>query len=163
MNPNIRINIILSMDPNATPTLVQDNDIPVTLLERFIEIVNETSVARTPQEVELVKMMVFIVNYCDKETSSEDFNTDVKNQQLEKKLTPIFTSDFVSTEGLKLQDLVRQNNGICVIKSDPKNDARDVDENEMYAVFPTPMDAFTFTKMEHVMEKFGEILLLLRK
>ncbi len=71
-------------------------------------------------------------------------------------------SYFVSTKGIKLQDLIRQNNGICLIKSDPKNDASNADENECIQ-FPTPMNAFTFTKMKHVMYKFEEILLLLLK
>lgn len=44
-------------------------------------------------------------------------------------------SYFVSTKGIKLQDLIRQNNGICLIKSDPKNDASNADENECIQCF----------------------------
>ena len=106
-----------------------------TYLERFME--------SEEAEYPLVDMtsVVCLVECIDKNYTFEQIKQEVETKQLSNTYTAIVMSDFSATEKDELIKKVETNKGIYRFQL---SDNDDLEENTIYAAFPTPMDAFQF-------------------
>ena len=88
-----------------------------------------------------ITSVVCLVECIDKNYTFEQFKQEVETKQLSNTYTAIVMSGFSATEKDELIKKVETNKGIYRFQLSDNND---LEENTIYAAFPTPMDAFQF-------------------
>jgi len=82
-----------------------------------------------------------VLLHMNKNTPIDEFNLMIENKKLQKKITGTFMCDFKIGEEKKMIEIANTYNGLWETKLDGIDDPED---NEIYAVFSNPKDAYAF-------------------
>ena len=82
-----------------------------------------------------------VILHTKKNTPINDFNLMIDNKNLQKKITGTFMCDFKIGEEKEMIEIANTYNGLWETKLDGMDDPED---NEFYAAFSNPKDAYAF-------------------
>tara|TARA_B110000008_G_scaffold12294_2_gene11800 strand:- start:635 stop:1006 length:372 start_codon:yes stop_codon:yes gene_type:complete len=115
-----------------------------TSLSQFVRVFNIIGVLN-PQDMLFMYTAVLVTQHMNKTipTPINEFNSIIEEKHLQNKITGAFICDFQPGEVQKMIEVTETYNGRWETKLPNTNDPED---NEFYAVFSTPMDAYAFMR-----------------
>ena len=95
----------------------------------------------SPQDMLFIYTATLVTQHRDKNTPIEDFRAIINKEKLQDKITGAFICDFQHGEERGMVQAAKQHGGLWETKLESTGDPED---NEFYAVFLNPMDAYSF-------------------
>ena len=113
-----------------------------TSLSQFVRVFNIIG-DLNPQDMLFMYTAVLVTQHMNTNTPINEFNSIIEEKHLQTKITGAFICDFQPGEVQKMIEVTETYNGRWETKL-PNSD--DPEDNEFYAVFSTPMDAYAFMR-----------------
>jgi hypothetical protein len=95
----------------------------------------------SPSDKRLMYTATLVFQHMEKKTPKEEFQVIIDKENLQEKVTGAYICDFQYGEEVEMAQVAKKHGGLWEAHVDTSNDPED---NEIYAVFSTPMDAYSF-------------------
>lgn len=95
----------------------------------------------SPSDKRLMYTATLVFQHMVKKTPKEEFQVIIDKENLQEKVTGARICNFQYGEEVEMAQVAKKHGGIWEAHVDTSNDPED---NEIYAVFSTPMDAYSF-------------------
>ena len=95
----------------------------------------------SPSDKRLMYTATLVFQHMVKKTPKEEFQAIINKEKLQDKITGAFICDFQHGEERDMVQAAKQHGGLWETKLESTGDPED---NEFYAVFLNPMDAYSF-------------------